>query len=378
VSTDDKKPPSKPPSQRSPGSGPPSSRSPASGLPSERRRPTPPLRLTAVDFEVVNAVRRILEGSLGVVPGESVVIVLDEARSDLAPALTEVAASLSARATFFVLEQLEPRPVRHLPQVIRDALETAQASILLLGYQESEHPMRLELIQEVERLGLRHAHMVGVTRKSLLAGFTADPARVVDTARAVRIRLRPSSKLTLRTPAGSDLEVTLEPAHKWAEHVGIIRPGRWENLPSGELITAPADVHGIFVADASISSHIGQAAGLLASKPLRFEIDHGVVRSVSCRDAQLKQDVEAFIHQDPYAHRVGTIIIGTNVGISEPTGELVCDQNLPGLHLSLGTTFPEMTGAPTRTRVCLTMTGARGDVDLDGVRLIRNGRYMIA
>jgi hypothetical protein len=39
-------------------------------------------------------------------------------------------------------------------------------------------------------------------------------------------------------------------------------------------------------------------------------------------------------------------ILGTIVGITEPIGELVCDQNLPGLHLSLGTTFPEMTGAP--------------------------------
>ena len=378
MASDDKK-PSGPPSARSPGSGPPSSRSPGSGPVSEKRRPTPPAaRLTAVDFEVVNAARRILQGSLGVVPGEHVVIVLDQARGDLAPALAEVATSLSARATFFVLEQLEPRPVRLLPKVIRDALAKAQASILLLGYEATEAPMRLELIKEVERLGLRHAHMVGVTRKSLLAGFTVDPVRVVDTARAVRIRLRPSSKLTLRSPAGSDLEVTLDPAYRWADHVGVIRPGRWENLPSGELMTAPADVHGVFVSDGSISSHIGQAAGLLATKPLRFEIDHGVVRSVSCRDLQLKQDVEAYIHQDPHAHRVGTVIIGTNVGITEPTGELVCDQNLPGLHLSLGTTFPEMTGAPTRTRVCLTMTGARGDVDLDGVRLIRNGRYMIA
>ena len=375
MSSDDKK-PSGPPSSRAPGSGPPSARAPASG-PMSERRPSAPLRMTAVDFDVVNAARRILEGSLGVVPGESVVIILDEARSDLAPALAEVAASIPMRAKFFVLEQIEPRPVRQLPRVIRDELEQAQASILLLGYEASEHPMRLELIKEVERLGLRHAHMVGVTRKSMLAGFTVDPTRVVDTARAVRIRLRPSSKLKLRTPAGSDLDVTLEPAHRWAEHVGVIRPGRWENLPSGELMTAPADVHGVFVADASMSSHIGQAAGLLSAKPVRFEIEHGVVRTVSCRDAQLKQDIEAFIHQDPHANRVGTIFIGTNVGITGPIGELVCDQNLPGLHLSLGTTFPEMTGAPTRTRVCLTMTGARGDVDLDGVALIRNGRYMI-
>jgi leucyl aminopeptidase (aminopeptidase T) len=91
----------------------------------------------------------------------------------------------------------------------------------------------------------------------------------------------------------------------------------------------------------------------------------------------LKRDVESFIHQDSHAHHVGTIIIGTNLGITEPTGEIVCDQNLPGLHISLGSTYEQWTGAPSRTKVYLTMTGARGDVDLDGVPLIRMGRYMM-
>lgn len=342
------------------------------------RRTSVSLRLSTIDFEVVSAARRILEGSLGLVPGERVVIILDESRRDLGPALVEVAAAVGARATIFELEQIEPRPVRHLPRVVAEELEGAQASVLMLGFVDGEQTMRLQVLEEVRRLGLRHAHMVGVTRKSLLAGFTVDPSRILDATRAVRMRLRPDSKLKLRTPAGSELDVKLDPAHRWAEHVGVIRPGRWENLPSGELMTAPAEAHGVFVADASIGGPFGQAAGLLARTPVRFEIENGAVKSVSCVDRQLQRDVEVFIHQDPYAHFVGTIIIGTNVGITEPTGELVCDQNIPGLHISLGSTFPEMTGAPNRTRAQLTMTCTRADVDLDGMPLIRSGRYMIA
>jgi hypothetical protein len=41
------------------------------------------LRLSSIDFDVVNAARRVLEGSLGLVPGESVLLLLDEARKDL-------------------------------------------------------------------------------------------------------------------------------------------------------------------------------------------------------------------------------------------------------------------------------------------------------
>lgn len=335
------------------------------------------LRLSAIDFEVVNAARRILEGSLGLVPGERVVIILDTARRDLGPALVEVASAVGAKAALFELEEIETRPVRQLPAAIKAELEQAQASLLLVAIVEGEHPMRLELLQEVARLGLRHAHMIGVGRKALLAGFSVDPSRIIDTARSVRTRLRPDSKFKLRTPAGSDLEVKLEPAYRWAEHVGVIRPGRWENLPSGELMTTPQDVHGVFVADGSMGQAFGQAAGLLTRTPVRVEIDHMVCKAVSCPDRQLQREVEAFLHSDSYANHIGTIIIGTNVGIVEPIGDAVCDQNTPGLHISLGSTFPEKTGAPNRTRVQCTMTCAHADVDLDGAPLIRNGRYMI-
>jgi leucyl aminopeptidase (aminopeptidase T) len=364
----DSKKPSNPPSSQP--KTPPRSRA-------DLRRSSVSLRLSSIDFEVVNAARRIIEGSLGVVPGERVVIILDASRRDLGPALVEVTSAAGAKASLFQLEEIEARPVRQLPKVVKDELESSQASILLLGYVDGEQPMRLELLNEVARLGLRHAHMIGVTRKSLLAGFTVDPGRIVDTARAVRTRLRPDSKLRVRSAAGSDLEVKLTPAYRWAEHVGVIRPGRWENLPSGELMTAPQDTHGIFVADGSVGGTFGQNAGLLTRTPIKFEIDHNVCKSVSCTDRQLQHEVEAWFRQDPYANNVGTIVIGTNVGIIEPIGDAICDQNTPGLHLTFGTTFPEKTGAPNKTRLGLSVNCAHSDVDLDGAPLIRNGRYMI-
>jgi leucyl aminopeptidase (aminopeptidase T) len=157
----------------------------------------------------------------------------------------------------------------------------------------------------------------------------------------------------------------------------VIRPGRWENLPSGELMTAPAHVQGVFVADGSIGGPFGAAAGLLSSNPVRFEIEDSVVKRVECSDIGLQREVEGFMRRDLYADHVGTVILGTNIGITAPVGELVCDQNLPGLHLSLGSTFPEKTGGANRTRAQLTMTCARADVDLDGAPLVRAGRYMI-
>jgi aminopeptidase len=69
-------------------------------------------------------------------------------------------------------------------------------------------------------------------------------------------------------------------------------------------------------------------------------------------------------------------VIGTNVGMRDPVGEILCDQNLPGLHIGLGSTFPELTGAAWNTPRQLMLASAYTDVDLDGAPLIRSGRFL--
>ncbi len=269
------------------------------------------------------------------------------------------------------------RPFQVLPKLIDDRVSEAQATVLLAGFVDGEHPMRLRLLERVRELGLRHAHMVGVTRRAMLAGFSVDPTRILDATRAVRMRLRPGSTLHARTSSGTDLTVKLNPAHRWAEHVGVIRPGRWENLPSGELMTSPQSVNGVFVCDASLGGSFGAAAGLLGRTPLRMEIEDNVVKSFHSGDGNVQRGIEQFIAQDRFSGHVGTIILGTNVGLLSPIGELVCDQNLPGLHISLGSTFSDVTGASPTTTTQLSLTSSGGDVDLDGTPLIRAGRYMV-
>jgi leucyl aminopeptidase (aminopeptidase T) len=236
--------------------------------------------------------------------------------------------------------------------------------------------MRLALLERVRELGLRHAHMLGVTRRAMVAGLSVDPSRILDTTRAVRMRLRPNSMLRSRSASGTDLTVEIDPNHRWVEHVGVIRAGRWENLPSGELMTSPKSVSGVFVCDASVSGTFG-GGGLLTRMPLRLDIEDSVVKSVACNDSNLQRAIEGFLASDRFTRRVGTVFLGTNVGLLEPIGETVCDQNLPGLHISLGSTYADVTGAPFTTAAYVSLTAVGGDVDLDGAPLLRAGRYML-
>jgi leucyl aminopeptidase (aminopeptidase T) len=336
------------------------------------------MRMGAIDFDLVNAARRIVEGALGLAAGERIVIIVDRSRHDLGTTLHEVAKSTGAKTLVLELEDLGERPHRRVPDELAKELETAQASVLLCGFEEGEQSMRVELIDLVRKLSLRHAHMIGVTKRSMLAGFSVDPARILDATRSVRTRLRPDSIIRLRTPAGSDFEVKLHPAHRWLEHVGVIRPGRWENLPSGEIETAPGEARGVFVADASMGGHFGQAAGLLADRPVRLEIEGGYCKAVRCRDLSLQREVERFIRAEHNGDRVGSVGFGTNVGISAAIGDVSCDQNMPSMHIGLGSTFADQTGASWNCRTQITFTCLSADVDIDGAPLLRRGRYIIS
>jgi leucyl aminopeptidase (aminopeptidase T) len=320
-----------------------------------------------------------VEGAIGLVAGERIVIVIDRVRQDLGEALYEVAQATGAKVTLMVLEDFGERPLRRIPDPLKTALAEAQASIFLAGLEAGEELMRHELVADLVReLHLRHAHMSGVTRQSMLAGFSVDPMRILDATRAVRTRLRPDSVLRLRSAAGSDFVVKVHPSRRWLEHVGVIRAGRWENLPTGEIVTAPADGNGVYVANGSMGGHFGQAAGLLTEKPLRLEIEGGVCKSVRCSDLGLQLEVERFLKATQYSSRLGAVGLGTNVGIDAPTGDVCCDQNMPGLTLGFGDAFAEQTWAGLNISRQIRFTSAQADVDIDGAPVLRSGRYIIS
>jgi leucyl aminopeptidase (aminopeptidase T) len=248
----------------------------------------------------------------------------------------------------------------------------------LTGYVDGESSMRAEMCNLVSEHRLRHGHMLTVQRKSMIEGFMVDPARIRDVSRAVRMRLRGDSVLRLRSPWGSDVEVRVDPACVVQERVGVVRPGRLENLPSGEIWSTPRDVNGVYVVNGTMGEKIGATAGSLAGKPIRFEIKNGLVKAVTCIDRALARAVEALLFSEVNGHRVGMFIIGTNVGMTSPTGDMIGDQNLPGLHLAFGKTFPQMTNATWDSRLQLVTMATEADVDLDGSPLLRNGRYAVA
>src|ERR1700733_3194885 len=203
-----------------------------------------PLPSVRANADLGSAARRIVEGSLAVTGGEKVLVLYDQAHAELAQPLCEAIAVAGGEPLRLVLEDLAPRPHTNVDPKITDAMEIAQATVLLCGFHGGEYAMRTELVAESLRRKLRHAHMVGLTPRSMLASFAVDPERIEEVARAVLERIRPSSVLRVRSAAGTDLRVRLDPRHRWVNHTGVIRAGQKGNLPGGELVTCPADATG--------------------------------------------------------------------------------------------------------------------------------------
>lgn len=332
-------------------------------------------RLSSLDFGLVSASRRIVEGALGLVLGDHFVAIVDGPQHPFADVLLDAAVSAGGTAELVDLDTFGPRPLRTVPAALNGALARAQTGVLLAALDDAEHSLTEAIELAVRTNHLRFGHLPGASRGGVVMAFAADPSRIVDVSRAVRLRLRPDSTLRLRSPAGSDLTIALAPERRWHERAGSLRGGRLEPLPLAQLVTNPLDVSGVFVANAGASPEF-QSGGSLARNPVHFELEGGVVRAVRCRDSVQERRVEQALRREHLLDTVGLVALGTNVSLDGATGEWIFDQTLPGLHLIFGSTLPEHTGARTGSRHQLVATGTHADIDLDGAPLLRSGHFV--
>jgi leucyl aminopeptidase (aminopeptidase T) len=310
---------------------------------------------------------RIVAGALRLDAGERLVVLVDEERRELGLALATAARDVDASASLVVLETLGSRPLPGLPLAVRQELSQANASVFLIGIQEfPEVLLRRELFELVPKMGLRHAHMVGLGRRALLEGFAVEPATLAATVDTLASRLGDGTEVRARSSAGTDLVVRLSDRYRALRSGGFVRPGEPENLPSGMVVVHPQSVDGSFVCDASLLGRFAGRDGLLGHTPVRFDIEGGVCRQVASDDARLASAVEHHLRSAEHLERVGQVVLGANPGIRGPIGDALFDKAVPGLHLTFGFTHPSHTRATWTSRGILTATSAGTSVWVDG------------
>jgi leucyl aminopeptidase (aminopeptidase T) len=154
----------------------------------------------------------------------------------------------------------------------------------------------------------------------------------------------------------------------------IHEPGAWSNLPDGETFTSPAQVDGVLGGEV-LGDHFSERYGVLP-EPMLFEIGESRIRSITFPDDEVCADVEKYMAQHENSNRAGEFAIGTNVGLTKLSGNLLQDEKIPGLHIAFGHPYTRETGADWDAPSHCDVVSTRATIKVDGQYLMRNGEFV--
>jgi|GEM_PF-2526716 len=103
-----------------------------------------------------------------------------------------------------------------------------------------------DLLDHVEKKKQRLAHCPGACLENLANGgaLTEDRGQLVQRMAKMVNRLRGVDGFHITSSYGTDLWVRMKPdERRWCPLNGVIRPGKWGNLPEGEVFTTPDEEH---------------------------------------------------------------------------------------------------------------------------------------
>lgn len=323
----------------------------------------------------------LVRTGLRLVTGERFVVVGDAESQPMMSALDAAARAAGAEVSALRLDQLRShstnhtgeRPHKVLPDGVRRAMLSAQASAFVASAPHAESSMREQLLHVVGACKGRHAHMPAIRPVSFATGISLDFAVLAEQGRALERRLETARTITAESAAGTNLVVKTSPDRRFIARFGQVHAGESVTLPAGSIAMSPESISGTFVATASVGEYFGAREGLL-TEPVQFElVDGRVMNVVAPGSPNLTRDIENMLHVAPNSDRVGLVVIGVNTGIGEATGDISVDQNRPGLHLVFGDPVGKLTGATWSARTCFAACQTAGTVRIDGEVAISEG-----
>jgi aminopeptidase len=321
--------------------------------------------------------RNAIRTCLRIQPHERVALVTDLETEEIAASLADQIRQVGAAVDAHVMEDYGLRPMLSMPEPIRQALERADVSIYAGQPKTGELAFRRALTEVVDRRQIRHAHMVSISHQIMCEAMRADFAEVDAISQRVHARAVKAKTIVARSPAGSHIEATFDPEIRWLKTSGIISTSKWGNLPGGEVLTCPARVDGVYVADGVVGEYLCARYGDLEKTPLSVTIENSRIADVRCQNRSLADEFNAYTATDENSNRVGEFAIGTNIALHNVIGNILQDEKMPTLHLAFGHPYSEHTGAKWRSTTHIDIVGRRFDIWFDGEQVMAESKFLI-
>ena len=320
-----------------------------------------------------NAVRTCLR----VRSHERVCVITDRDTLSIGAALVHEIDQVGAKALDFVVEDYCPRPIQDMPYEILKAVSESAATLYAVNPRPGEVPSRAQVIHLATAQRIRYGHMVGITPQIMTSGMRADFDAINRMSLGLRRILQQSRQIKVKTPAGTDIEIEHEPTKfKWIKTSGLISRDAWGNLPGGEIFTTPKRINGIWVADGPIGDYFSQKYGDLKDRPVSVTIENNYLKQVGCPDEAIAQEFWAYTQSTENANRIGEVAVGTNLGFTEFTGNLLQDEKIPGFHIAFGEPCGALTGADWTSRAHVDLLARDCSIWADGQAIMLDGRFV--
>ena len=333
--------------------------------------------LTTYAEDLIPGARNAIRTCLRIRPEEHVAIVTDRETEEIAASLADQVREVGAPVEVLVMEDYGSRPMLSLPDVIASALERVQVSIYAGQPKEGELAFRRALTAIIDRRQIRHAHMVSISHRIMVEAMRANFDEVDAISCRLRDRAEKAKTIRATSPGGSRIEATFDPEIKWLKTSGLISTSKWANLPGGEVLTAPARVDGVYVADGVVGDYLCARYGDLQNNPLTVTIENSRIVGIQCDRKDLVEDFRAYTATDENSNRVGEFAMGTNIALTDVIGNILQDEKLPTLHIAFGHPYSEHTGAKWQSTTHIDIVGRRFDIWFDGDQIMRNGKFLI-
>jgi aminopeptidase len=330
----------------------------------------------SVSPELVPGAHNAIHTCLRLRPEERVTVITDRETLEIAAALAREIADLGAEHSLFVLEDYAPRPLAGMPRPILDDLELSQVSIFAAQAQRGELGSRIAMTDVINRKGIRHGHMVNISRQVMTEGMRADFLEVDRLSSWLIAKARAAREIRVTSRGGSDLVTTFAPHLKWIKTSGIITPEKWGNLPGGEIFTAPDNVNGRFVVDGVVGDYLCAKYGDLKETPLAIDVRDNRIAGLACDNRELLEEFRSYTATDENSDRVGEFAIGTNVAVEDVRGNILQDEKIPGVHIAFGHPYAEHTGQTWTSTTHIDCVGRDFDIWIDGEAVMREGRFL--
>ncbi len=330
---------------------------------------------------IAEGVRQAVEDCLRVKPDERVVIITDRATMAIGSALRTAIEARTDRIQFFVMEDFGPRPIR-FPEAMKEALAAADVSIYAAQGAKGElQTFRRHMLHAIEaNPRLRHAHMVGITPEIMADGMCSDYREIQRISRLVYEKVKDARTIRVVTDRGCDFTAEFSPDLRWTVSDGDITPGRWQNLPDGEVFTSPATVNGTVVIDGCLGDFFAERYASLEDTPIRVEVRDGRADrdTLQCANEDLRREFAEYVFEtDENSSRVGEFAIGTNTGLTHLIYNLLQDEKFPGVHIAFGSSLPAKTGATWDSKAHVDGVLIRPTIYVDGEAIMDKGTFRL-